>query len=320
MEDPKNNRPGRCDTIRIDFYFEEKYADISEVMFLNIGIGLPATIPGTEGTRILDWAKKADSSSFSCLGILDRLVFPNYESLTTLAAVAGVTERIRLTTTVLLAPLRNPALLAKQAASLDALSGGRLTLGLGIGTREDDYLAASVPFKRRGKLLDEELETLKKIWSGQPLSEKIGPVGPKPVQSGGPEILIGGYSTAATKRVGRWGNGFIAGGRDPKGTQQFFQSAQESWKEAGRPGKPRLVGCFYYALGTDAKERAGAYLRSYYVNLGPMVETMINNLPLTIDAISERIQAYAEIGADEVIIWPCTPDMEQFDQLAELFR
>ena len=287
---------------------------------MKIGIGLPATMPGTEGTRILDWAKKADSASFSSLSILDRLVYPNYESLITLAAVAGVTQRIRLITTVLLAPLRNPVLLAKQAASLDALSGGRLTLGLGIGGREDDYHAASVPFKKRGKLFDEELETLHKIWSGQPLNDTIGPIGPKPAQSGGPEILIGGYSPASIHRVGRWGNGFIAGGRDPKGTQQFFQLAQEAWQTAGRPGKPRLVGCFYYASGPDAKERAGAYLRNYYSFLGPMVEMMVNSLPLTIDAIRARFQAYEEIGADEVIIWPCTPDLEQFDQLAELFR
>jgi len=287
---------------------------------MKIGIGLPATIPGIEGKRILDWAKKADSGPFSSLTILDRLVYSNYESLITLAAVAGVTQHIRLMTTVLLAPLRNPVLFAKQAASLDALSGGRLTLGLGIGAREDDYLAASVSYKRRGKLFDEQLETLKHIWSGQPFGDTIGPIGPTPVQSGGPEILIGGYSPAAIQRVARWGNGFIAGGRDPQGTRQFFQLADETWKAAGRPGKPHLIGCFYYALGQDAKERGGAYLRNYYSFLGPMVEMMINNLPIAIEAVKERIQAYADIGADEVILWPCTPDLEQLDQLAELVR
>ena len=286
---------------------------------MKIGIGLPAAIPGTEGTRILDWARKADSGPFSSLSVLDRIVFPNYDSLITLAAVTGVTQRIRLMTTVLLAPSRNPVLLAKQAASLDALSGGRLTLGLGVGGRDEDYLAASVPFKRRGKLFDEELETLHKIWSGQPLNDTIGPIGPTPVQSGGPEILIGGYSPTAMQRVVRWGNGYIAGSRDPKGTQQVFQLAQESWKAAGRPGKPRLVGCFYYALGTDARERASVYVRRYYSFLGPMVETMINNLPITIEAIKARIQAYDDIGADEVIMWPCISDLEQIDKLVEVF-
>jgi alkanesulfonate monooxygenase SsuD/methylene tetrahydromethanopterin reductase-like flavin-dependent oxidoreductase (luciferase family) len=285
---------------------------------MQIGIGLPATIPGTEGTRILEWAKKADSGPFSSLGILDRLVFPNYEALVTLAAVAGVTQRIRLMTTVLLAPIRNTAMLAKQAASVDALSGGRLTLGLGIGGREDDYLAASVSFRTRGKRFEEQLSTMKHIWSGDSLSEKVGPIGPKPARSGGPEILIGGYTPAATQRVGRWGDGFIAGGRDPRGTQEFFNQAAESWKAAGRPGKPRLIGCFYYALGPDPRERGGTYLRRYYSFLGSMVDAMINNLPITIGTIKERIQAYADIGADEVVLWPCTSDLEQLDQLAEL--
>src|SRR5260370_5047906 len=124
---------------------------------MKIGIGLPATILGIGGKCILDWAKKADSGPFSSLTILDRLVYSNYESLITLAAVAGVTQHIRLMTTVLLAPLRNPALFAKQAASLDALSGGRLTLGLGIAASADHYLAASVSYKSRGQLFDMQL-------------------------------------------------------------------------------------------------------------------------------------------------------------------
>src|SRR6266404_5515491 len=124
---------------------------------MQIGIGLPATIPGVQGKHILDWAKKVDTGPFSSLSILDRLVYPNYEPLITLAAVAGVTQRVRLVTTVLLAPLRRPAILAKQAASLDALCGGRLTLGLGVGGREDDYRAVAVPFNRRGKYFDEQL-------------------------------------------------------------------------------------------------------------------------------------------------------------------
>src|SRR5215210_5639736 len=116
---------------------------------MDIGIGLPATIPGRRGSLILEWAKQADSGPFSSLGILDRLVYPNYEPLITLAAAAAVTERVRLMTTVLIAPLRGAGVLAKQAATIDALSGGRLTLGLGVGAREDDFRFAPASFHDR---------------------------------------------------------------------------------------------------------------------------------------------------------------------------
>jgi alkanesulfonate monooxygenase SsuD/methylene tetrahydromethanopterin reductase-like flavin-dependent oxidoreductase (luciferase family) len=285
---------------------------------MQIGIGLPATIPGVQGKHILEWAKRADAGPFSSLGILDRLVYPNYEPLITLAAAAGATQRIRLMTTVLLAPLRNTAILAKQAASLDAISGGRLALGLGVGAREDDFLAASVSFHNRGKHFDEQLATMKRIWSGQSLGDNVGPVGPAPTRPGGPEILIGGYTPAAIQRVGRWGDGFIAGGGNPQVAQQSFKVAEQSWKASGRSGKPRLVGCMYVALGPDAKERGAAYISHYYGSTGSRTETIINMLPTTLEAIKERIQAYTGIGTGELILWPCTPDLEQIDQLARL--
>jgi alkanesulfonate monooxygenase SsuD/methylene tetrahydromethanopterin reductase-like flavin-dependent oxidoreductase (luciferase family) len=96
---------------------------------MDIGIGLPATIPWTNAPLILEWAKRADSTPFSSLGILDRLVYPNYEPLITLAAAAAVTERLRLMTTVLIAPLRRAGVLAKQAATIDALQEAALPWG-----------------------------------------------------------------------------------------------------------------------------------------------------------------------------------------------
>src|SRR5829696_8804415 len=179
---------------------------------MDIGIGLPATIPWTNAPLILEWAKRADSSPFSSLGILDRLVYPNYEPLITLAAAAAVTERVRLMTTVLMAPLRRAGELAKQAATIDALSGGRLTLGLGVGAREDDFEAAPASFHDRATRFEEQLDLMKRIWSGEPVSDEVGLVGPRPAQAGGPELLIGGYSANPMRRVGRWANGFISGG------------------------------------------------------------------------------------------------------------
>jgi alkanesulfonate monooxygenase SsuD/methylene tetrahydromethanopterin reductase-like flavin-dependent oxidoreductase (luciferase family) len=245
-------------------------------------------------------------------------VYANYEPLITLAAVAGVTERVRLVTTVLIAPLRSPGILAKESASLDALSGGRLTLGLGVGNREDDFLAASASFRDRGKRFDQQLETMARVWSAGSFSQDVGPIGPAPAQAGGPEVLIGAYSPAGMQRLGRWGNGYIAGGAGAQQARQFFELAQKIWQEAGRPGKPRLVGCSYFALGPDAAEGANKSILSYYAFRGAGAQQLANNVPASPGAVSSTIRGYADLGADEVILWPCIPELDQIDRLADL--
>jgi alkanesulfonate monooxygenase SsuD/methylene tetrahydromethanopterin reductase-like flavin-dependent oxidoreductase (luciferase family) len=285
---------------------------------MEVGIGLPATIPGTEASLILDWAKRADSGPFSSLGILDRLVYPNYEPLITLAAAAAVTERVRLMTTVLIGPLRGAGVLAKQAATIDALSGGRLSLGLGVGAREDDFEAAPASFHGRARRFEEQLELMRRVWSGQPASEEVGPIGPPPARQGGPELLIGGYSPPAIQRLGRWGDGFISGGiPDPAQVRQMFDLAEESWRAEGREGKPRLVACLYYALGPNA-ERGGDYIRDYYSYFGPAADDMAGSIPSTPETIEGLIQGFDEVGADEVICWPTVAELDQVARLAEL--
>ena len=285
---------------------------------MQIGIGHPGTIPGVKGQLILEWARKADAGPFSSLGSLDRLVYPNYDALITLTAAAAVTQRIRLMTTVLLATLHNGGLLAKQAASLDALSGGRLTLGLGVGVREDDFRAAPASFHDRGKRFEAMLDTMKRVWSGQPLAEDVGPIGPPPARSGGPEVLIGGYSPAAIKRVSRWGDGYIAGGAPPPMARQGYDLAEQVWKTAGRTGKPRFVAGMYWGLGPDAAERIGAYIRNYYAFMGPMAEQFASSIPTTPEAVKGAIQAFADVGVDELICWPCVPNLDQVDRLADV--
>lgn len=285
---------------------------------MQIGIGLPGTIPGIKGELIFDWARKADAGPFSSLGNLDRLVYPNYEALVTLAAVSGVTQRVRLVTTILIAPLHNAGMLAKQAASIDALSNGRLTLGLGVGNREDDFLAAPAPFHERGKLLDEQLNVMQRAWTGQRLSEAVGPMGPAPVQKGGPELLIGGRSQTALQRSAQWGNGFISGGGGPSAAQQGYKIVEETWKTAGRQGKPRFVACGYFGLGPNASEEIHSYITHYYSFMGPMAETLAKSTPSTPEAVKGLIQAFADVGVDEAILWPCIPDLDQVDRLAQI--
>lgn len=288
---------------------------------MRIGIGLPGTIPGTRGETIIAWAKRADERGvFSSLGTLDRIVFPNYDPLMMLAAVAAVTTRVRLMTSVLIVTVRNTAILAKETASLDALSGGRLTLGLGVGAREDDFRATETSFRDRGRRFDRQLETLHRIWSGEPATEDTGPIGPAPVQPGGPQVLIGGNSPTALARLSRWGAGYIAGGAGPEQARQSYEMAERIWREAGRPGRPLFVGAGYFALGENAHERGGAYLREYYGFAGPMADMIVQRLPATPEGVKGVVQAFADAGADELMLWPTIADLDQVDQLAELIR
>ena len=283
---------------------------------MQIGIGLPANIPGVQGKQLIEWAKKADVGPFSSMGLIDRLVYDNYDPLIAFAAAAGATHRIRPVTTILLAPLHSAAVLAKQVASLDAISGGRLTLGLGVGQREDDFQAASAPFHSRGKVLDEQLATMQRIWSGQPFSAEVGAIGPAPAQAGGPEILIGAIAPTALARLGQWGNGFIAGGGGPQMANQGFRAAETVWYTAGRAGKPRLVGCVYYALGPEAQTRGGNYIHHYYgAEWGPMI---VQSMSVTPEAIKDIRKAFADIGTDELMFWPTLADLDQIDRLEDV--
>ncbi len=285
---------------------------------MKIGIGLPAAIPGVGGDLILDWARRADESSFSSLGLIDRVVYPNYEPMVTLAAAAAVTVRVRLMTMVLLAPLRTTGVLAKQAASLDALSGGRFTLGLGIGRRPDDFQAAPGQLKGRGKRFEEQLALMKRIWAGEPVGEGVGPVGPPPVRRGGPELLIGGTAPEAVARVGRWADGYVASGTDAEQVRGLYRIAQESWAAEGRSGAPRLVGGAYFALGPGAAERGAETVRDYYRFMGPAADQMTGAALSFPEAVRGALQALSEIGMDELVLWPSVPELDQVARLAEV--
>jgi alkanesulfonate monooxygenase SsuD/methylene tetrahydromethanopterin reductase-like flavin-dependent oxidoreductase (luciferase family) len=285
---------------------------------MKIGVGLPAAIPGTHKDLLLEWATRADAGPFSSLSAIDRTVYDSYEPLIVLSAVASVTQRIRLISSVLIATLHSAGALAKQAASLDAISGGRLTLGLGVGGREDDFKVMEAEIHQRGKRFEKQLATMARIWRGEPYDSTIGPIGPQPVQEGGPEVLIGGYSQAAIKRVGKENNGYIAGAWNPRQAPWFYNMARQAWQEAGRTGKPRLVACTYYGLGTNATELCRKELSQYYAFLGPMTQQMIEHTPTTPEAMREYIKLYQDMGTDELIFWPCIAEMDQLKRLEEL--
>lgn len=282
---------------------------------MDIGIGLPAAIPGVRGETILRWAQQADALGFSSLGVIDRLVYDNFEPLVTLASAAAVTSRIRLGTYILLGPLQaNAALFAKQVATLDRLSGGRFTLGLGVGWREDDFDASGVDFHIRGRLLDQQLDLMQRVWQGESFGF-AGGIGPAPVSDGGPALLFGGTSPAAIRRVVQHGSGWVGAGA-PAIFERMRASIEQA--RAGASFPVRYVDVQYYALGPDGSATARNYVKSFYAVAGGIADRFAARALGTPAAIRETIERYEGLGADELILMPCAADLQQLDALAEV--
>jgi alkanesulfonate monooxygenase SsuD/methylene tetrahydromethanopterin reductase-like flavin-dependent oxidoreductase (luciferase family) len=161
---------------------------------------------------------------------------------------------------------------------------------------------------------------MKRIWSGAPVSDEIGPVGPTPVRPGGPEILFGGYAPAAIARLARWGDGYVGtGGRDVSRMVEIYRQAEAAWREAGRAGRPRFVGAAYYALGPGAADHVASYIGGYYGFLGgPRVEAATRASLASPDDVREALRTFADAGVDEAILWPTVASLDQLDRLADL--
>ncbi|MGH2525068.1 MAG: LLM class flavin-dependent oxidoreductase [Anaerolineales bacterium] len=255
---------------------------------------------------MFDWARRADTGPFTSLGVLDRILYDSYEPMITLAAAAGVTNRVRLVTMVVISPWRNTAILAKETATINALSGGRLTLGLALGARTDDYEAAGVDHRGRGVRMSKQLEALRAQWD----NDAIGP------KSGAPELLVGGSSDQAFARMARYADGYVHNGGPPRAFAKAAGKARAAWNEAGHSGQPRLWGQSYFALG-DA-EAGTAYLKDYYAFTGPFVEKLAAGLLTTPEAIADLIKGYAAEGCDELVLLPTVADLSEVDRLADV--
>jgi alkanesulfonate monooxygenase SsuD/methylene tetrahydromethanopterin reductase-like flavin-dependent oxidoreductase (luciferase family) len=283
---------------------------------MKIGLNIPPTI--TSPDHFEEWVRRVDAGPFSTLSVLDRVVYANLEPLVTLATAAALTTRVRLMTEVLISLVRNTALLAKESATLDLLSRGRLTLGIGLGGREDDYLATGVPLEHRGKRLEEQLEQMKRIWSGQPACANVGPIGPHPIQTPGPTLLLGGYTAGTIQRVARFADGIIAGTNEITQIDQTFRSVEQSWQEAGRAGKPHLVAQIDLALEKNGKQEGRKNLLDYYATLPAFAAPKAAMLLTTTQQLLDTMHRLEQMGTDELVFFTWSPAIEQIDRIADL--
>ncbi len=259
---------------------------------MQVGVGLPSGIPGTSSRLILEWAHKADEGPFSSLGVIDRLVYDSYEPLTTLATAAAVTSRVKLVTTIIIGPLHADVMLAKMTASIDALSGGRLVLGLAIGARKEDYDAAGVDYRTRGKRLSQQLSTLRSLW-------EESTIGPQTARPAGPALLVGGLSEQGYARMARYADGYVHGGGPPRTFAHTADKARAAWLDAGRPGQPQLWA-------------------QAYAFTGPFADRVAAGLLTNPQAIAQFLRGYQEAGCDELVLFPALPGIYQLERLAAI--
>ncbi len=279
---------------------------------MELGVGLPNGVSGTLGEVVVDWARRADTGPFASLGSVDRLRYGNYDPIVSLAAAAAVTQRVRLVTCILIAPLRETASLAKQVASLDVLSGGRVTLGVSVGAREDDYELSETSYAGRGARLTEQLAGLRRHWES-------GEMGPQTTTEGGPPILVGGGSGPSLARMARHADGYVHGGGPPRAFAKAAEQARAAWADAGRPDAPQLWSMAYYALG-DGSEAGRDYLLDYYAFTGPFARRIADGLLTTPLGVREHVEGYADAGCDHLILFPAVGAPDQLDRLADAVR
>ena len=282
---------------------------------MKIGIGLPNQVRNLDPHIIPQWAAKAEEVGFSTLGTVGRYAYPGVSDTVALAAAAAATSRIGLLSDVLVATTWPAYLLAKEVAGIDGVSGGRLTLGIGVGMREDDFVVEGYGPRGRGKRMDNDLRIYRSVWKGEPVGGGPNPAVPESTRQ--IPLLFGAMSDAAFKRAAREGEGFIGASMPAEMVAQSFDAARNAWKEAGRTQEPRLVAIAYYAVGDVDKGRSNIW--DYYSVAGDDIANLVaNNLSGGVEAIKQTVQAFEDIGADELVLGPGVADLDEISRLADI--
>lgn len=283
--------------------------------------------PDLDSATLRAWARVIDEGPFSALCWGERIAFDNPESLTLLGAVAAWTERVRLVTTVIVPQLHDPVMLAKALATGDLISGGRLTVGIGVGGRHEDYEAVGAdPATQTMRQLAERVAVMKRVWAGEKVTESVLPVGPPPVQVGGPPLLVGTIGPKTVRSAAAWADG-MAGtilDLDPVKQNELFDVARTAWADAGKP-RPHLATSFWFALGDrdEARAQVHRHLRRYMNWIpGEYVDAMApaTGFAGTEDDLLAVLEQFERIGTDEVHLIPTSSDVDQLTRIADVVK
>ena len=290
---------------------------------MQIGMTLPVMEPDLDASILESWSRFVDDAPFSSLCFGERMAFDNPDALTLLGAVAAWTSRVRLATTVLVPQLHHPVQLAKAIATGDLLSGGRLSVGVGVGGRDEDYRAAGAELSTKTMQgMADRVAIMRRVWAGEKVVDAVRPVGPPPVQAGGPEILVGTLGHKTVRHASTWADG-IAGMTldvDVSGVAALFDTARSSWADADRPA-PRLTTSFWFAVGDEPRAQIHRHLR-HYMNWLPadLVDALAATAGFagTPGELRDALRRFEDIGTDEVQLIPTSASLAQVEQVAAI--
>lgn len=286
---------------------------------MKISLCLPYMKPDIDRQVLLNWCQAADAGPFESLSCGERITGPTMEMRMMLAAAAAVTERIRIVPSLYVLPMHSAVWAAKEIATLDVISNGRVSVTVGVGGRPSDYAAVGASFKNRHQRMDEQIACMKNVWAGLAPADGIDPVGPRPIQEGGPPILIGAMGPKAIRRAAEWADGIYAFSMNCEfeEMQNMLNMAKQAWKDAGRTTEPYLAGGFWYCLADDAERKMREYAYNYLIVAGDEIANAVAGSMTRVneDAIAQGLENMRKAGCQECYMVPATDDLQEVSRL-----
>lgn len=292
---------------------------------MKIGICLPYMKAGLSREDYLAWFKAIDQGPFHSLSCGERVHGPTFDMRVLLSGAAIATERVEITPTLYVLPMHSATQVAKEIATLDMLSGGRVNnVAVGYGGREKDYQAVDASFVGRYGRMDRQIEQMQQIWSGEEIIEGGGFIGPTPQWSKAPRLLAGAMGPKSIERCAQWADGLYAwsGNGEADELQRTFSMADQAWERANRDQTPYRLGGFWYSLAEDGQRKLYDYVHEYLAIAGPEIATMMAESVhrSSADAVMRALDNAEAAGCEEVFMVPATAELVEIEALMTLLE
>lgn len=293
-------------------------------MAMKIGLCFPYTQEALDREVTLEWFRRVDEGPFSTLSCGERMIGTSVDMMALLGAAAAMTKRVRIVPTLYVLPMHPAIKVAKHAATLDMIAGGRVSITVGIGGRVHDYMCMEKEPVARYAKMDEQVAQIRRIWAGEIPFDGAEPIGPALVQKNGPPILAGVMGPKSTARAAKWADGVYSwsgnGVADEMKVQQ--ERVVDEWQKAGRDTAPERIAGFWCSSAPDADAKLKAYVYKYLKVIGEKPANYMSSMcdRSTPDAIRASLDAYEEAGVEECWLNTATAEIAEIDGIQEIIE